>query len=89
MNDPIGFYRGFQELLQRRSIRAVLTSGMACVEYGLQQNTKDTDWILDPEGIARLVELFGQLERGVSGANWRVSTGHPRASLGAHPRSPA
>jgi hypothetical protein len=73
MHDPIGFYRGFQELLQARSIRAVLTSGMACVEYGLQQNTKDTDWILDPDGIAGVVELFGDLERGVSGANWRVS----------------
>jgi hypothetical protein len=73
MHDPIGFYRAFQELLRKRSIRAVLTSGMACVEYGLQQNTKDTDWILDPGGISGIVELFGELERGVSGANWRVS----------------
>ena len=73
MNDPIGFYRGFQQLLRTRAIRAVLTSGMACVEYGLQQNTKDTDWILEPEGIDRLADLFGELERGVSGANWRVS----------------
>lgn len=73
MSDPIGFYRGFQELLRSRSIKAVLTSGMACVEYGLQQNTKDTDWILALDGIARLVELLGELERGVSGANWRVS----------------
>jgi hypothetical protein len=68
MHDPIGFYRSFQELLRTRSIRAVLTSGMACVEYGLQQNTKDTDWILDPGGIVGLVELLGDLERGVSGA---------------------
>lgn len=73
MHDPIRFYREFQELLRKRSIRAVLTSGMACVEYGLQQNTKDTDWILDPGGIAGVVELFCDLERGVSGANWRVS----------------
>ena len=38
MNDPIGFYRAFQELLRGREIRAKLTSGMACVEYGLQQH---------------------------------------------------
>jgi hypothetical protein len=73
MSDPIEFYRGFQSLLQSRGIMAVLTSGMACVEYGLQQNTKDTDWVVAPTDISRLVELFGELERGVSGSNWRVT----------------
>lgn len=73
MSDPITFYRSFQGMLRERSIKASLTSGMACVEYGLQQNTKDTDWILDPDGIIRLVELFGELEGGVSGRNWRVT----------------
>lgn len=73
MSDPIAFYRSFRGLLRERAIKATLTSGMACVEYGLQQNTKDTDWILDLEGIIRLVELCGELERGVSGRSWRVT----------------
>ncbi|NBX30020.1 hypothetical protein EBR04_06195 [bacterium] len=73
MNGPIEFYRTFQSLLRGREIEGVLTSGMACVEYGLQQNTKDTDWIVAPDLIERLVKLFGELERGISGANWRVS----------------
>lgn len=73
MNGPIEFYRAFQSLLRGRAIEGVLTSGMACVEYGLQQNTKDTDWIVAPAVIERLVSLFGELERGISGANWRVS----------------
>lgn len=73
MSDPIGFYRSFQSLLRGRAIEGVLTSGMACVEYGLQQNTKDTDWIVAPALIERLVTLFGDLERGVSGGNWRIS----------------
>ena len=73
MSDAIGFYRSFQSMVRERSIKATLTSGMACVEYGLQQNTKDTDWILDPDGISRLVALFGELERGISGRNWRVT----------------
>jgi len=59
MSDPIDFYRSFQGLLRGRGIAAVLTSGMACVEYGLQQNTKDTDWIVAPADIGRLVALFG------------------------------
>ena len=73
MSDPIDFYRSFQTLLRGRAITGVLTSGMACVEYGIQQNTKDTDWIISPGDIDRLVSLFGELERGVSGGNWRVS----------------
>jgi len=73
MSDPIAFYRSFQSLLRGRAITGVLTSGMACVEYGIQQNTKDTDWIVAPGDIDRLVALFGELERGVSGGNWRVS----------------
>lgn len=73
MSDPIEFFRSFQTLLRGRSIAGVLTSGMACVEYGLQQNTKDTDWIVHPDDSANLVALFGELERGMSGANWRIS----------------
>lgn len=73
MSDPIAFSETFQALVRGRSIKATLTSGMACVQYGLQQNTKDTDWILDPDEIIRLVTLFGELERGVSGRNWRVT----------------
>jgi hypothetical protein len=73
MSDPVDFYRTFQGLLRGRSIESVLTSGMACVEYGLQQNTKDTDWIVAPADAERLVGLFGELERGLSGGNWRVS----------------
>lgn len=65
MSGPIEFYPAFQSLLRGRAIDGVLTSGMACVEYGLQQNTKDTDWIVAPAAVGRLVELFGELERGV------------------------
>ena len=73
MSDPIEFYLTFRNLLREWGVEGVLTSGMACVEYGLQQNTKDTDWIVAPTDIHRLVIMFLELERGVSGANWRIS----------------
>jgi hypothetical protein len=73
MSDPVEFYRTFQSLLRGRAIAGVLTSGMACVEYGIQQNTKDTDWIVAPADIAGLITLFGDLERGLSGPGWRIS----------------
>jgi len=59
--------------MQEHGIRHVLTSGMACVEFGIQQNTKDTDWVIDPANISKLVELLIESERGLSGRNWNVS----------------
>jgi hypothetical protein len=73
MASPIQFYRDFQALMRHHGIRHVLTSGMACVEYGIQQNTKDTDWIVHPEDLAALVAMLCDCERGLTGANWRVS----------------
>ena len=61
MSDPIEFYRTFRNLLREWGVEGVLTSGMACVEYGLQQNTKDTDWIVAPTDIHRLVIMFLEL----------------------------
>lgn len=73
MASPIQFYRGFQALMRQHGIRHVLTSGMACVEYGIQQNTKDTDWIIHPEDLPALVAMLVECERGLTGANWQVS----------------
>jgi hypothetical protein len=63
MASPIQFYRNFQALMQRHGIRHVLTSGMACVEYGIQQNTKDTDldFFGQPPRV-RLEEIFTDRE---------------------------
>lgn len=73
MSSPIQFYRTFQSLMRDHGIRHVLTSGMACVEYGIQQNTKDTDWIVHPDDLEKLVAMLCECERGLTGRNWRVS----------------
>ena len=73
MASPIQFYRNFQALMQRHGLRHVLTSGMACVEYGIQQTTKDTDWIVHPDDLAALVAMLCECERGLTGTNWRVT----------------
>ncbi len=44
---------------------------MACVHYGLQQNTKDSDWIIPAEDLERLRQLLQRLEGGLP--PWRVS----------------
>ena len=55
MASPLEFYRNFQALMRQHGIRHVLTSGMACVEYG-NFNTPD-DLSLWP------AELDGGVER--------------------------
>ncbi|MBK8101033.1 MAG: hypothetical protein IPK26_28450 [Planctomycetes bacterium] len=63
MHDPIDFVDTFKTLLEQANIRFALTSGMACVHYGLQQTTKDTDWIVAPECLGRLLDALAQQEQ--------------------------
>lgn len=73
MSSPLQFYRTFKQLLIENGIRSILTSGMACVEYGIQETTKDTDWVIHPEDISKLVDALCHQEKGLSGSNWRIS----------------
>jgi len=73
MTTPLQFYRIFRDLLKEQGVRALLTSGMACVEYGIQETTKDTDWIIHPDEFEKLVALLCHQEKGLTGANWRIS----------------
>ena len=71
MSAPLAFLKSFAGKLREAGIRFAITSGMACVHYGLQQTTKDSDWIIAPDDLAKLRELLVQLEQ--SDPPWRVS----------------
>lgn len=68
---PLDFLKIFAEQLRGAGISFAITSGMACVHYGLQQNTKDSDWIIPAQDLERLRELLGKLEGNLP--PWRVS----------------
>lgn len=68
---PLDFLRIFAEQLRGAGISFAITSGMACVHYGLQQNTKDSDWIIPAQDLDRLRELLAKLEGTLP--PWRVS----------------
>jgi hypothetical protein len=68
---PLEFLYHFRDLLRERDIRFAITSGMACVYYGLQQNTKDSDWIIEPADLPKLRKLLLDHERRVP--PWRIS----------------
>jgi hypothetical protein len=68
---PLEFLYHFRDLLRESGVRFAITSGMACVYYGLQQNTKDSDWIIDPADLPKLLALLERHERRVP--PWRIS----------------
>lgn len=71
MSAPLDFLKIFAGHLRGAGIPFAITSGMACVHYGLQQNTKDSDWIIPADALEQLRELLAKLE-GVL-PPWRVS----------------
>jgi hypothetical protein len=49
MQTPLDFLNTFRVEMRASGIRFAITSGMACVHYGLQQTTKYSDWIVPPD----------------------------------------
>lgn len=68
---PLDFLKIFADQMRRAGIPFAITSGMACVHYGLQQTTKDSDWIVPSDALERLRALF--LEREGDLPPWRIS----------------
>jgi hypothetical protein len=54
MSSPIAFIRRFRQDLHAAGIRFAITSGQACVYFGIQQTTKDSDWIIAPDDLSTL-----------------------------------
>jgi hypothetical protein len=70
MSAPLGFLYVFRDLLRAAHVRFAITSGMACVHYGIQQTTKDSDWIIDPDHLDRLLAMIEAQERRMP--PWRI-----------------
>ena len=71
MSAPLDFLKIFAGQLRGAGIPFAITSGMACVHYGLQQITKDSDWIIPADALERLRELLSKREGDLP--PWRVS----------------
>lgn len=71
MTAPLDFLKDFAARMRGAGIRFAITSGMACVHYGIQQTTKDSDWIIPPEDLERFRDFLETLERQT--LPWRVS----------------
>lgn len=70
MASPIAFIDRFRQELHVAGIRFLITSGQACVHFGIQQTTKDSDWIIEPDDLSALRTML--VDADLSG-NLRVS----------------
>jgi hypothetical protein len=52
------FYEGLVIRARAQGITCAITSGMACVAFGVAQTTKDCDVLCVPEAAERLLELI-------------------------------
>lgn len=70
MTSIFDFLRQFQGHLDKAGIRYAITSGLAAVHYGIQQTTKDSDWIVALDDLGRLRQLLSALEDGPD--RWKI-----------------
>src|ERR1039458_4661778 len=54
------FYEGLVARARCRGIVCAITSGMACVAYGVAQATQDCDLLCAPAAAGKFLELLGE-----------------------------
>lgn len=54
------FYEGLVEKLHERGVACAITSGMACVHYGVAATTKDCDMLCQPEAVEKVLALLAE-----------------------------
>lgn len=63
------FFEDFVSELRHRGVVCAITSGMACVHYGVAETTKDCDLLCHPSSFGTLLDLLEETK--VSGASCR------------------
>ena len=54
------FYEDLVRRARRRGIPCAITSGMACVAFGVAQATKDCDLLCAPAAAGKFLDLLGE-----------------------------
>ena len=54
------FYEGLVTRARRQGIACAITSGMACVAYGVAQATQDCDLLCAPDAAGKLLDLLAE-----------------------------
>lgn len=71
------FYEGLVTRARAQGITCAITSGMACVAFGVAQTTKDCDVLCAPEAAERLLELIHTTRLGEQSPRYRGNLSPP------------
>jgi hypothetical protein len=72
-----GFYERLVVTLRERGVVCAITSGMACVHYGVAETTKDCDLLCHPASFDLLLDLLASTPLGHASCNYRANISPP------------
>lgn len=75
--DTERFYLTLVNTLRARGVTCAITSGMACVSYGIVPTTADCDVLCVPDGAAQVLQTLGEVALGEARAQYRGTVGAP------------
>ena len=71
------FYKGLVTRARARGIPCAITSGMACVAFGVSEATKDCDLLCAPDSAGELLDLLGEAALGGQLPHYRGNLSAP------------
>jgi hypothetical protein len=71
------FYEGLVTRARARGIACAITSGMACVAFGVSEATKDCDLLCTPDSANELLDLLGEAALGGQLPHYRGNLSAP------------
>jgi hypothetical protein len=71
------FYTRLVNLLRTQGIACAITSGLACVNYGVVESTNDCDLLCDADASAAFLTILESVRLGQAHASYRGATGAP------------
>jgi hypothetical protein len=71
------FYEEFVGKLRDRGVVCAITSGLACVHYGMAETTKDCDLLCHPGSFSSLLDLLGETQVNGVGCIYRGNISPP------------
>lgn len=71
------FYEGLVQKLRDRGVVCAITSGLACVHYGIAETTKDCDLLCHPESFDKLLGLLSETRINGAACRYRGNISPP------------
>lgn len=79
--DLLVFYEGLVQQLRERGVVCAITSGLACVHYGVAETTQDCDLLCHTRSFGELLDLLTATQIGGAACHYRGNISPPLDAL--------